>query len=189
MIIPIGNSGNLKRAPFITIIIILINIIAFIAVKGRVSEDNNKIMNAYYEYSDVLLEYLMDCEDYTFAELLSDHEHFAEQIENPEIDSLNIYYKAIIDAKAKYENAMNDHVFNKLGVSGKNKGIINFLTAMFTHADIFHLIGNLWFLMLLGANVEDTYGRMNFLIFYILSGIVSSLKLILPFKVANLDSL
>lgn len=179
MIIPIGNSGDLKRAPFITIIIILINIIAFIAVKGRVNEDNNKIMNSYYEYSDVLLEYLMDHEGYTFAEILSDQEHFKELMEKPEIDSLSIYYKAITDAKAKYENAMNDHVFNKLGVSGKNKSVINFLTAMFTHADIFHLIGNLWFLMLLGANVEDTYGRMNFLIFYILSGIVSSLIFIL----------
>ncbi len=179
MIIPIGNSGNLKRVPFITIIIILINVIAFVAIRGRVNEDNNKIMNSYYEYTDVLLEYLMDYKGYTFAELCSDQDSFQEQIENPEIDSLSVYYKAIINSKAKYENAMNNHIFNRVGVSGKNKGIINFLTAIFTHADIFHLIGNLWFLMLLGANVEDTYGRMNFLIFYILSGIVSSFIFIL----------
>ena len=36
-----------------------------------------------------------------------------------------------------------------------------------------HLIGNMWFLWIFGDNVEDRFGRRNFLLFYILAGLIA----------------
>jgi membrane associated rhomboid family serine protease len=49
------------------------------------------------------------------------------------------------------------------------------LTSMFLHGSWLHLLGNLWFLYLFGNNIEDSMGRLRFLLFYLLSGIAAAL--------------
>ncbi|MBI1885760.1 MAG: rhomboid family intramembrane serine protease [Chloroflexi bacterium] len=44
-------------------------------------------------------------------------------------------------------------------------------TAMFIHGGWFHLIGNMLFLWVFGDNVEDAFGHIRYLLFYLLSGI------------------
>jgi membrane associated rhomboid family serine protease len=53
-----------------------------------------------------------------------------------------------------------------------------YLTSMFVHAGILHLLGNMIYLFLFGACVEDILGRARFLGFYLASGIVSELTFI-----------
>lgn len=48
------------------------------------------------------------------------------------------------------------------------------LTSTFLHGGIGHLVGNMWILALFGDNVEDRMGRLSFLGFYVLSGIVAN---------------
>jgi rhomboid family protein len=47
------------------------------------------------------------------------------------------------------------------------------LTSMFTHGGWLHLIGNMWFLWIFGNNIEDSTGRVRFLIFYLLCGAIA----------------
>jgi membrane associated rhomboid family serine protease len=42
---------------------------------------------------------------------------------------------------------------------------------MFLHGGWLHLIGNMWFLWVFGNNVEDSMGRVRYLVFYLLCGI------------------
>jgi len=58
------------------------------------------------------------------------------------------------------------------------------LTAAFLHNpdDLKHIIFNMLFLWWLGAEVEDVYGRKEFLAFYLLSAIVSSLVFVVCAK-------
>ena len=49
------------------------------------------------------------------------------------------------------------------------------LTSMFLHGGWLHLIGNMWFLWVFGDNVEEALGRLRFLAFYFLVGIVAAL--------------
>ncbi len=47
-------------------------------------------------------------------------------------------------------------------------------TSMFMHADILHLGGNMLFLWIFGNNVEDTMGRVRFIVFYVLAGLAAT---------------
>ncbi|HLX96190.1 MAG TPA: rhomboid family intramembrane serine protease [Verrucomicrobiae bacterium] len=50
-----------------------------------------------------------------------------------------------------------------------------YLTSMFVHAGILHLLGNMIFLFLFGSCVEDIIGRARFLAFYLLGGLAAEL--------------
>jgi membrane associated rhomboid family serine protease len=51
---------------------------------------------------------------------------------------------------------------------------VNVLTSMFMHASWGHLLGNMLFLWIFGNNVEDTLGRVRFIVFYVLGGIAAT---------------
>jgi len=50
------------------------------------------------------------------------------------------------------------------------------LTAMFMHGGLMHLGGNMWFLWIFGDNIEDDLGRVRYIVFYLLTGLVASLS-------------
>ena len=61
-------------------------------------------------------------------------------------------------------------------VTGNATSWITPLTSMFLHGGWFHLIGNMWFLWVFGNNVEDSMGRIRFVIFYLLCGLVAAMS-------------
>jgi membrane associated rhomboid family serine protease len=52
---------------------------------------------------------------------------------------------------------------------------LSVLSAMFLHAGWGHLLGNMLYLWIFGNNVEDRLGRVRFLGFYLLCGVVATL--------------
>lgn len=50
-----------------------------------------------------------------------------------------------------------------------------FLTSAFMHADVWHLLGNMLFLVVFGDNVEDAFGPVPFLLLYLLGGFLGDL--------------
>ena len=52
---------------------------------------------------------------------------------------------------------------------------LTILTSMFMHGGIAHLLGNMWFLWIFGDNIEHDMGRVRYVVFYLLSGIIASL--------------
>jgi membrane associated rhomboid family serine protease len=63
------------------------------------------------------------------------------------------------------------------GVTGsppaQESTILTAFTAMFAHAGLLHLGGNMLFLWIFGNNVEDSMGRVKFIIFYLLGGLAA----------------
>jgi len=49
------------------------------------------------------------------------------------------------------------------------------ITSMFLHAGWWHLLGNMLFLFVFGDNVEDAFGHVRYLLFYLACGIASGL--------------
>lgn len=56
---------------------------------------------------------------------------------------------------------------------------LSLLTAMFLHADVLHLAGNMLFLWVFGSNVEDRMGRAWFLVLYLLGGLIATMTFVL----------
>jgi len=47
-------------------------------------------------------------------------------------------------------------------------------TSMFMHGGFLHIAGNMLYLWIFGNNVEDSMGRMRFIVFYFLCGIIAA---------------
>jgi len=52
---------------------------------------------------------------------------------------------------------------------------LTLLTSMFMHGGLLHIGGNMLFLWIFGNNIEDSMGRLRFISFYILGGLVALL--------------
>lgn len=67
----------------------------------------------------------------------------------------------------------SDWVFEHLWLVPAQSYVWMYLTSMFVHSGIFHLLGNMIFLFLFGSCVEDIIGRLRFIIFYLVGGLVA----------------
>lgn len=62
-----------------------------------------------------------------------------------------------------------------------------FITSMFMHANIEHLLGNMIFLFLLGGIVENIIGRKNYILLYFAAGIFGGIVMILMANVGMIN--
>jgi membrane associated rhomboid family serine protease len=53
--------------------------------------------------------------------------------------------------------------------------ISGLFTSMFLHGGWFHLLGNMWFLWIFGDNIEDSLGRLKYIVFYLLTGVAAAM--------------
>ena len=75
----------------------------------------------------------------------------------------NFYNESIVDMFA------NSRFFVKQGE------YYRLFTCMFLHVDVFHILFNMYALYVLGPQVERYYGKVRFLLIYIISGLLGSL--------------
>jgi membrane associated rhomboid family serine protease len=54
-------------------------------------------------------------------------------------------------------------------------GAVPILTSMFLHGGWIHLIGNMLYLWIFGNNIEDRFGRIGFLLFYLFGGAMAAI--------------
>src|SRR6201984_2127354 len=52
---------------------------------------------------------------------------------------------------------------------------VGWITAMFMHAGWDHILGNMLFLAIFGKNVEDAFGRLRYLVFYLAGGFAAAM--------------
>lgn len=57
-------------------------------------------------------------------------------------------------------------------------GYWSLVTSMFLHAGLLHLVGNMYYLYIVGDNVEDVLGPWPFLGFYLLCGVLADLVMV-----------
>jgi len=77
---------------------------------------------------------------------------------------------------AKEAKITDGSVLNRFGlIASRMDRLHTFFTHMFLHAGIWHLLGNMLFLWVVGGLLEDTWGRLPFFIFYVMGGIIAGL--------------
>jgi len=58
---------------------------------------------------------------------------------------------------------------------GLGEQVLAIVTSMFLHVDLQHIVGNMIFLWIFGNNIEDRLGRVGFIAFYLVAGLVAAL--------------
>jgi len=66
---------------------------------------------------------------------------------------------------------------------------VTIFTSMFMHAGWLHLGGNMLYLLIFGDNVEDRFGHLKFLVFYLLCGMIAMLAQYLVAPLGNVPNL
>ncbi len=59
-------------------------------------------------------------------------------------------------------------------LANPSSDFLTLFTSMFMHAGWIHLLGNMLYLWIFGDNVEDRFGKGNFLMFYLLCGLAAT---------------
>ena len=68
-----------------------------------------------------------------------------------------------------------------LNIPGRTSIPLSFITSMFTHGGFVHIGSNMLFLWVFGRNVEDDFGHVKFLIFYLGAGIISAMAFVMAY--------
>lgn len=63
---------------------------------------------------------------------------------------------------------------------------LRILSSMFLHGGWFHIISNMWILIIFGDNIEDRMGSGRYLIFYLLSGTAAALMQTFLYPASNI---
>jgi membrane associated rhomboid family serine protease len=79
------------------------------------------------------------------------------------------------DHRGHPRSIVKDEYFTINHYPGPFPIVLTLVTSMFLHGGVMHLIGNMWFLLVFGRNVECALGHGRFLIFYLLCGVVGGL--------------
>lgn len=64
---------------------------------------------------------------------------------------------------------------NLVCLTDPGRQISHVFTSMFLHGSWMHLIGNMWFLWIFGNNIEDSMGRVRFIVFYLICGLAAAM--------------
>lgn len=70
-------------------------------------------------------------------------------------------------------SASAESTFEEVALKPDDPHPFAFLTSMFMHAGIWHLIGNMLYLYICGDNVEDKFGHIGYFFFYLAAGIAA----------------
>ena len=150
--IPLKDNIPTQRFPFVTVGLILANIIVYLlAIRhggSLISGPDNQEVFKYGAIPDALTHYGTHC-----AEVVS-QTTFGPQV--PQI----ICNTALLNA-------------NHIPAENPLPTWETVFTAMFMHASILHIAGNMLFLWIFGNNVEDAMGPVKYFFFYTVGGIAA----------------
>lgn len=160
--IPFADETPVRRFPLVTVILIALCTLVFFAVQPtRITTDH--ILSPDLE--------LVDSDDLQFL------------VDNAAIPC------EIVEGRPLTQREYRDTFFVGDGSAcGTGEGkrhspgkvvYLALLTTMFLHGSVAHLFGNLLFLWVFGNDIEHRWGRLRYLLVYLLGGVVASLAHVL----------
>ncbi|HDS09424.1 MAG TPA: rhomboid family intramembrane serine protease, partial [Firmicutes bacterium] len=175
-ILPIGSDISVRRLPKITLAIIIINLLVFLFLtlpgNARLNTRGNQLNR---EMHDILMRYFMEeCRQGNYEYNNPGFRVFSEDFQEGKIiDPESEDYLTYIALRDELDSLLNSHVTFKYGYIPEKPKLSSIIGHMFLHGGFLHIIGNMWFLWLVGINLEDRWGRWYYLAFYLMSGVFS----------------
>ncbi len=176
-IIPIGSEKGVRRLPYITIGLIVINVIIWIitgSINSRQIGEMEKVSKELWAIQEKYIYRLVEKDPEALAKF-----DFNRLIEKFKTDSIippdHKDYEAWNNLYEQYHYLKSNHIFEKLGFNPATFDFFSIFTAMFVHANFFHLFFNMLFLWMVGCNIEDDWGYKIFPGLYLIGGAVATL--------------
>lgn len=144
--IPIWDVNPAHRTPYVTIALLVLNVVAFAFWQPTFSGSGNDDAEIEFVYENAMIPCEVTRLDQLSDELVSD---------------------------CAGETAGIDPTDDRAYFPDKSIPL-SIIASLFIHGGLWHLIGNMWFLLIFGNNVEDRFGHIPFLLFYIAGGIAAA---------------
>ena len=188
LLIPLKhNNMKARRWPVVTIALIVINTLAFLATQETMRKEAPELAQVKAHILVLAAQHpdlKLTADEQTLVDNFSKHNEFAwkqaHDLNGPIVDAWDAQMR-LTDDSAKLQAAMDQlgEQYSSL-MQGSfeehyafvpaHPAPISYLTANFLHGGWLHLIGNMWFLWLAGFVLEDAWGRPLYAIFYLLAG-------------------
>ena len=160
--IPLRDNIPTDRFPVVTLAIIAINVFVFLFLQGpsfSFSSGDAVDTKTVVEYGAIPYRITHPGEE---CDLVP-----------PEATDAAEPRRSICEGTPEYREAQ------QLGVPVEDlnqpPAFLTILTSMFMHGGWLHIAGNMLFLWVFGNNVEDSMGRLRFVLFYLLGGVAAAL--------------
>ena len=188
LLLPAENGISKNNPPYLTIALILANIIAYIVLQ---TNDNKVFSDAseYYVQANLLEKEKSVFEDYALEnrselyqsihnnqflpdeyliQLILTDKHFTHYI-----TKLSTYSLEWRQKRDKVNDTLEESSLYSYAYYPSEPSIFTAFTHMFMHGGIEHLLGNMLFLFLFGFNLELLLGRRKMFALYIVSGLAA----------------
>ncbi len=195
LILPMERTFSLQKAPLITLVLLLLNVVIFFVTNSRDQEELQAAVSAYEEAQILEVEfplfqtYLIRSGEqdtpwhklqsldklgeverfYLVAWMLTDMRYA--QFLDAEAGSRSEAEQVALEEKQQIVDAhitrLSSHEY---GFTPSRFSPFTLFSSQFLHGGLGHLIGNMVILVLVGLTVEQLLGSFNYLLFYLLSG-------------------
>lgn len=198
-ILPIFRAIDWRRPPLFTLLLILINCFVFFVFQAGDNAIEQKAVEFYVDSElpaiefPLYLDYLKQTNQFNKAEQLKPLLGQRKEVSFPIFIAIErdpafqdkIRSQALLpkdhakfdtwrELRAKYRQDMASTVVYRFGLTPAESNPVTFLSHMFLHGDISHLLGNMVFLFILGFVIETVIPKPVFLLSYLLAGIGSA---------------
>ncbi len=188
MLIPIGlDQDTVRRLPWVSFAIIALNILSFIVLAPQVNSADEALakkraetmefwsQHPYLPFPEGLMPGgVSDAQREKLNMLTESVRSMARRAADDERERQKTQHQLDTLVNA-YREALADHPFMNWGLVPAHPKAVTWLTSLFVHAGILHLLGNLLFFYLSGPFIEDAFGRPLFLVLYLASGAIANL--------------
>lgn len=155
MILPLSHDRmTVQRLPWVTIGIILVNILVFFVTWPQARRDYARLD----EFGQVLEDYAMS--------------HPGVLEEGCETCPENVEFQEMV---SEWNALQAEHIYSRYGYVPARPRLAGLMGSLFLHAGVMHLLGNMYFLWLCGCSIEDIWGRPLYAAVYLLGGVGAAL--------------
>ena len=190
MIIPLNHENmHGRRWPYVTIAIIALNTIFFLATHWTIEREARQ--TGVVQEHIILLAAAHPDTPMSPAEqkLVESFRHSQGKVwdlvalpNHTPVDAWDVEMRAWSDPRCEEEmtrlggqldQMQTESILGRYAFYPSRRVPISYLTANFLHGGWLHLIFNMWFLWLAGSIIEDTWGRPLYAGFYLVSGVAA----------------
>ena len=175
LIIPVENKPDWRHPPVVTLLVILVNVWVYFAFAGP---DEDALSAAFHNYiaSQLIVREVEHFREYADADLPETYEELIPLIVvDRGFDAYLVPHLAKDrewrEARAEFVSRRDQVTWLKWGLVPGEARWLTYLTSMFLHGGIDHLLGNMAFLFVFGFALERAVGMLNYSALYFLGGL------------------